>query len=48
MVNYKGNKTMSNDQIIELFDTNLNMTMAELSRITGKTIPELKTILMGQ
>jgi hypothetical protein len=38
---------MTNAEIIELFDTNLNMTMAELSRITGKTIAELKTILMG-
>ena len=38
---------MSNAQIIELFDSHLNMTMAELSRLTGKTIAELKTILMG-
>jgi hypothetical protein len=39
---------MTNEQINELYDSHLNMTLAELSRITGKTIPELKAILMGQ
>jgi predicted HTH domain antitoxin len=38
---------MSNQQIIDLFD-NTNITLAELSRITGKSVPELKQILMGQ
>jgi hypothetical protein len=39
---------MTNEQINELYDSHLNMTLAELSRITGKTIPQLKAILMGQ
>jgi hypothetical protein len=38
---------MTDAEIIELFDTHLNMTLVELSGITGKTIAELKIILMG-
>lgn len=38
---------MDNDEIKDLFDTNPNMTMQELSRITGKTVAELKRILMS-
>ena len=37
---------MSKEQIIELYDTNLNLTLSELSCITGKTIQQLKQILM--
>ena len=37
---------MTDQQIIELFDSS-NITLAELSEITGKTIKQLKTILMG-
>ena len=40
-------KTMTNEQIIELYQRKLNMTLAELSAITGKSIKELKKILMG-
>jgi hypothetical protein len=36
---------MTEVQIRELYDSNLNMTLRELSRITGYTIPELKKIL---
>lgn len=39
---------MTNEEINHYYDTHLNLTLAELSRITGKTIPELKKILMGQ
>jgi len=39
-------KTMTNEQIIELYQRKLNMTLAELSAITGKSIKELKKILM--
>jgi hypothetical protein len=39
---------MTNAQIIEYYDSHLNLTLSELSKITGKTIKELKTILMGQ
>lgn len=33
--------------IREFYDQNLNMTLKELSQITGLTISKLKTILMG-
>jgi hypothetical protein len=38
---------MTNEEIIDLYQRKLNMTLAELARITGKTIPQLKKILMG-
>jgi hypothetical protein len=38
---------MTNKEIIALYDSNLNMTLAGLSRLTGKSINELKRILMG-
>jgi hypothetical protein len=38
---------LTNQDIIDLFDLNPNLTLAQLSRITGKSVPELKQILMG-
>jgi hypothetical protein len=38
---------MTNAEISELYDSNINMTLAELARITGKSIAQLKIILMG-
>jgi hypothetical protein len=38
---------MTNAQICELYGRKLNMTLRELSAITGKTIPELKKILLN-
>ena len=38
---------MSNEEIKQLYDSNLNMTLAGLSRLTGKTINELKRILLS-
>jgi hypothetical protein len=38
---------MSNEEIKTLYDSNLNMTLAGLSRLTGKTINELKRILLS-
>ena len=38
---------MTNKQIRELYDNNPNMTLRELSRITGLSILDLKLILMG-
>ena len=38
---------MTNDEIRDLYDSNPNMTLGELARVTGKTIAELKRILMG-
>lgn len=40
-------KTMTDQQIREYYDINLNLTLSELSRITGKTKAELKRILMA-
>lgn len=34
-------------EIKDIYDTNPNMTLAELSRMTGKTVAELKKILMS-
>jgi hypothetical protein len=38
---------MTNQQIIDLFDST-NITLAELSVITGKPVNYLKKLLMGQ
>lgn len=38
---------MTNQQIREFYDSNINLTLRELSRITGKTIDQLKRILMS-
>lgn len=37
---------MTNEEIKELYDNNWNMTLAQLSVITGLSIPQLKAILM--
>jgi len=36
------------EQICDIFDNNPNITLAELSRITGYTVAELKAILRGE
>lgn len=38
---------MTDQEIVELYDRKLNMTLADLSAITGKSIKELKRIIMG-
>jgi hypothetical protein len=38
--------TMTNEEIIDLFDST-NITLAELSAITGKSVKQLKTLLTG-
>ena len=38
---------MTPEQIRDYYDRHPNMTLAELSRMTGRTIPELKKILMS-
>jgi hypothetical protein len=38
---------MTNEQITDYYDTHPNITLSQLSAITGKTIAQLKTILMG-
>lgn len=37
---------MTNDEIRDLFDTNPNMTVAQLARVAGKTVDQIKRILM--
>jgi hypothetical protein len=39
---------MDDEEIRDLFDQNWNITMSELADITGKTVKELKLILMGK
>ncbi len=39
---------MTHDEIRELYTRKLNMTLRELSQITGLSIPALKKILMEQ
>jgi hypothetical protein len=38
---------MTDNQIIEYFDSHLNVTLAELAKLTGRTVPQLKKLLMG-
>ncbi len=38
---------MTPEQIIDLYDANLNMTLTELAQVTGWAVSELKTLLMG-
>lgn len=38
---------MTNKQIKDLYDSNPNMTLRELSRITGLSILDLKLILLS-
>jgi len=38
---------MTDEQIRHYYDTHLNMTLKELSQMTGKTIAELKKIILG-
>ena len=38
---------MDDQQIVELYDTDLDITLAELSRLSGRNVAELKEILMG-
>tara|TARA_R100001129_G_scaffold111205_1_gene76324 strand:+ start:466 stop:600 length:135 start_codon:yes stop_codon:yes gene_type:complete len=39
---------MDKQEIKDLFDSHLDMTLRELSRITGRTVKELKHILMEE
>ena len=40
-------KAHDEQKIRDYYDSHLNLTLKELSRMTGKTIAELKKILMG-
>lgn len=38
---------LSDDEIREFYDLHPDITLDQLARITGKTVAELKKILMG-
>jgi hypothetical protein len=44
---FKRGEIMTHEHIREIYDRNPNLTLKELSRITGLNINKLKTILMG-
>jgi hypothetical protein len=45
---FKGTDHMhyTDDEINDLYDLNPNLTLAQLSRMTGKSVDQLKRILM--
>lgn len=34
-------------EIVHYYDTHLNLTLAELARMTGRSVAQLKKIIMG-
>lgn len=38
---------MSDDEIMDMYDSNPSMLLSELSAISGKSVAELKRLLMG-
>ena len=38
---------MTRQEIRNLYDSNPNMTLSQLSKATGKSVAKLKSILMG-
>ena len=44
---YGVKRRWDNDDVINAFDTNLNLTLSELSRRSGWTVKEIKDLLMG-
>jgi hypothetical protein len=41
-------KAMANQDICDLYDSKPDMTLTQLSRMTGKSVQQLKQILMGK
>lgn len=39
---------MTNDEINDYYDSHPNLTLAQLSRMTGKSVEQLKRILMPE
>jgi|APCry1669193128_1035447.scaffolds.fasta_scaffold76121_2 hypothetical protein len=46
MINEYRVDQMNDDQIRKYYDRHLNLTLAQLAQLTGKTIQQLKTILL--
>jgi len=38
---------MTKQEICDLYDSNPNMTLSQLSKLTGKSVAKLKAILMA-
>ena len=38
---------MTDDEIMDMFDSNPNILLSELSAMSGKSVAELKRLLMG-
>ena len=47
MIQYGAKRKWDIDDVIYTFDQNLNMTLAELSSLSGWTVAELKEVLNG-
>ena len=43
----KVNHTSTPAEIIDYYDTHLNLTLAELASMTGRSIAQLKKLIMG-
>mgnify|MGYP000952875066 CR=1 FL=1 len=44
---YGVKRKWDNDDVIDAFNQNLNLTLSELSRRSGWTVKEIKDLLMG-
>mgnify|MGYP000863630843 FL=1 len=44
---YGVKRKWDNDDVIDAFNQNLNLTLCELSRRSGWTVKEIKDLLMG-
>lgn len=40
-------KQWTDNDIIEYYDSHLNITLRQLAAITGRTVQQLKSLLMG-
>jgi hypothetical protein len=43
----KPNYNSTDAEIVHYFDTHLNMTLRELADMTGRTVSQLKKLIMG-
>lgn len=41
------NHTSTAAEIVHYYDTHLNLTLRELSRMTGRSVADLKKLIMG-
>ena len=47
MEDQKPNRASTPAEIVDYYDRHLNLTLRELSAMTGRTIPDLKRLIMG-